>query len=334
MRSESQTAWMDETDQSHTRCEWYFSLFPGHGLNISQFPRWETVTLYHIRLKAILFCDKQVRPVGSLDHIPGAKCARALYTDAPSLLCTDQPSGSVLPDVRIKYNHTVPVNVESQIRKYIVGSFLRKIWIKRRRTEMCPFSIVVFQALIQSRWSRVLVGAKSKVKNIRTVQNRSTSPGAIICWTQWGLFGQEEPCSMFDIWRSLKSQRNIDVLTDTSPVRRLFESLFHRIDCLRLKKQLCPYQMALRVGSNFGHWISLLNDIIFFKKNKKRRKTNHQTPLEGAIQRSPPGDYRPVQRPGHLVQELVSSGILGNSDWKHMDRSHWFGLNAEPTARE
>lgn len=100
------------------------------------------------------------------------------------------------------------------------------------------------------------MGAKSKVKNICTVQNRSTSPGAIIRCTQWGFFGQEKPCLRFNVWHSLKSQRYVDVLTDTSPVRSLLNSLFHRIVCLRLKKQLCPYQMALRVGSNFGHWIS------------------------------------------------------------------------------
>jgi hypothetical protein len=66
----------------------------------------------------------------------------------------------------------------------------------------------------------------------------------------------------------------------------------------------------------------------------RRRETNHQTPLEGAIQRSLPGDYHPVQRLGHSAQELVSSSILHNSDWRHMDRSHLFGLNAEPTAQE
>ena len=166
------------------------------------------------------------------------------------------------------------------------------------------------------------MGAKSKVKNIRTMQNGSTSPGAIICCTQRRPFSQEEPYSRFDIWRSLKSQGYINILTDTGPVRGLFESLFHRIECLRLKKQLCPYHMALCVGSNFGYWISLLNYPPPPSKKKPqeiegegvRAETNHQTPLEGVIQQSLPGDYRPVQRLGHSVQGLVSLGILGNSD--------------------
>jgi hypothetical protein len=53
-----------------------------------------------------------------------------------------------------------------------------------------------------------------------------------------------------------------------------------------------------------------------------RRKTDHQTLLKAAIPLLPPGDYHPVQRLGRLVRELVSSGTLDNSDWKHMDRSH------------